>query len=203
MAEEIANYIEDDWNDNALNSRSNAERGYYYNYHTGGTGDLLKGVYRPRWIIANGSPSASGGTLNLPAGDSTQQAVQTPSELSVGKWQYDFQFQERTQSANRGLRLVLINPSASAVYSVQIQTDGDFELHVDDGGQTILISGSWGADTSLYTIELTRDSYSNWELFRDSTSQGTATNSNNTSFTQVDIYNNTKDSIEVDDFIVQ
>ena len=88
MAEELTNYIEDDWNDNSLTNRSAKEKGLYYSYSEGGTGDLLKGVYRPKWKVMRGSPTVTSGELVIQSGD--YPYIQTQSKITTGSWSYDW-----------------------------------------------------------------------------------------------------------------
>lgn len=67
---EINNYIEDNWNDNALSNRTNSETGYFLHpsdslINDFEAGDVLKGMYRPDWTATAGSPTVSSGSVEF------------------------------------------------------------------------------------------------------------------------------------------
>ena len=182
MAEEIANYIEDDWEDNSLTARSNPEKGLYYSYSDGGTGDLLKGVYRPKWTVTRGNSSkinASNGELVIEStGDDNNVCVATPSNISIGEWVFDYHHDDARYG---GFAFISTGDVHGGVpqYRV-ITTDSTYSsdrLQKDTGSSaTNLIDyGSSGAFTETWRI--TRNSYGNIEWLRDGQSVGTTTDS--------------------------
>lgn len=189
MAEEIANYLEDDWNDNALNNRSNASKGYYYNYHTGGTGDLLKGVYRPEWDYykSAGRLTVTNGEIQVDYdGSGSVDIIETPSQFYVGSWQFDWQLDPLGGDNNQINHFSIHNGDRSSdfppnSYEGHIAEGGTYKLQKVSGGtQSNLITPGWTNDTNVHTWKHTRDSYGNFELFFDGTSQGTATDTEHT-----------------------
>lgn len=186
MPNELPNYIEDDWNDNNLSGRSSADKGVYYAYSDGGTGDLLKGVYRPVWEILAGAPYASGGVL-VSNDDSGSDAIATPSKWTTGSFRYDFTWVGTIDSA--------WNPSILAqdtttnngrckncYFDYYTDTSPSVRFYKNEGGSaTQLISGDWQVDKNPHTSEITRDSYGNFEKLHDGSSIGTTTDTTYTS----------------------
>lgn len=209
----LTNYLEDDWDDNSLTSRTSPSKDVFYQYGDGGAGDLLKGVYRPRWTTESGSPSATNNELQLSDGSTTYQAVSTPSNLSVGEWGIDFQ----ANAVITGGSTVFEPIQAGSLpyddsrgrptdgYFMQAVTNGSFELLREDTGSNsaTIISGTWDDDTSSHTGKFTRDSYGGFELFYDASSQGTTTDTNFSTFEVLAIENNQEKRIDFDNLVVK
>lgn len=174
----LSNYIEDDWDDNALSGRSQPIKDIFYQYGTSGAGDLLKGVYRPRWNVDSGSPSASNQQLELPDGSTTPQVVSTPSTFTTGSWKTDFQVASSTSSGVTEFWIMSqeAQTTPNNAYRTRATNDGTYDTRKRSGGtDTTLITGSWPNDTATHTSTTTRGSHGEFELFLDGTSQGTAT----------------------------
>lgn len=189
MASELPNYIEDDWGDNALSGRSSASKGVYYNYHAGGTGDLLKGVYRPVWEVESGSPVAENGILNLKNDSGATSTLAVPAALAVGSWSFDWKLTNTsiTDSVDASISLLSQNTQRKnneyrlTAYFADTGEDAHLQHWDSSGANTTLVTWSPARDTSWHTYRATRDSYSAWEAFADGTSQGTATDTSLTS----------------------
>lgn len=177
---EISNYLEDDWDDNNLTGRSSPSTGEFKEQTAGGTGDMLKGIYRPEWTVQGGSPAASSGVLVL----DDSESVSTVSKFTTGRWSFWFQVQSSPQG---GHRVVIMSPVIATsigddCYRLGWRYNGDYKLTLRNGGSgTTLITGSWPADTAGYSAEATRDTEGNFEIFLGGTSKGTATDTTHTS----------------------
>lgn len=184
MAEQT-NYLEDDWNDNALSGRTSAEKGVYYSYHDGGTGDLLKGIYRPVWTRprAAGNISLSNGTVTWSLDDSVDYGnpIVTPTAFTVGRFEGDYQFTATSndfdicafdwihQADNYGT-----NWAPNEALYTSINDDANYRVFKNVGGTgTALIDSSWDNDTTTHRTAYERDAYGNHELFYDGVSKGT------------------------------
>lgn len=188
---ELENYIEDDWGDNALTSRTASDEGYFLhpsdNLLASGdveAGDVLKGVYRPDWDSVSGNPSASSGILQLPIASSTDQIVQTKSRLVIGEWNVSFQYQSSVSNNTIDITLFgqtidySIGGSRPAnSYFAQFRANGDHRLSRirEDGSVTDIISSNWAKDTTYHDLKVTRTAYGRFESFIDGASQGTST----------------------------
>lgn len=180
--ETLSNYLEDDWGDDALTGRTNPNTGVFREQLSGGVGDLLKGIYRPAWQVESGSVSASNGELVIPAGDTTTQNATTPSRMTVGAWSWDFYFASTPGSGGHTKSILCQDVNLTAFggsnncYHFAAVANGDYAFKRTDGGtNTSLISASWAADTATYTPKITRTEDGDFELFKNGTSQGTAT----------------------------
>ena len=180
----LDNYIEDDWNDNALTGRSNTEKDVFYQYYDSGTGDLLKGVHRPRWRHVSGTVDATNQRVEMYGDDSVQKVIETPSSLTVGSWTVDHRF----NSIGDDFLAVSIICDNVNDYGIGRTQNGywfgdrsggsspSYDLFVaEGGGNTRIIDAQSPQDTNWHTSECTRDIYGNFELIRDGTSQGTGT----------------------------
>ena len=199
----LTNYLEDDWDDNSLTGRTDPQKDVFYQYSTGGTGDLLKGVYRPRWETESGSPSASSGYVAA-----TNGVVKTPSEVTVGEFTVEHRL---TQS---------IGDDFSDAFDFIAQNSGTYyryykadntgsptpsaRLDVSVGGSsTTLISWSWAHDTVFHTESVTRDSYGNFEAFEDGQSEGTVTDTQITESDMIILRMNHDFETQYDNLVVQ
>lgn len=186
---ELSNYIEDDWNDNSLTSRSNTVDGVFAHPDANEAGDVLIGRYRPEWNVTNGSPTASSGVLNLNNSSGTDTVMVIPSNMSVGSWQYDWTLTNTDTSNAVTIQYHIMSQTTTALqdgYESTTYYSGTVESwHLDvrqgGGSTTTIINGSNTKDTNTHTREVTRDSYSNWEMFNDGVSAGTANDSTFTS----------------------
>lgn len=185
MAEEINNYIEDDWNDNSLTSRSASEKGYYYNYQDGGTGDLLKGVYRPRWEStgAGGSISSSNGYIQV-ARDGTSSVTKSASTPSaIIPTEISWELYLTGQSTNKMQSISIITdeePRENMGNEVSCGFDSadPRALSIAENGVTrnILSTPTVASDT-WHTARVTRSTYGEYEVFSNGSSVGTVTDS--------------------------
>jgi len=174
----LNNYIEDDWDDNALSGRTNPSKDVYYSITESGTGDLLKGVYRPRWrnvvpifTSNSGNISAVNSELSL----NTESAAATSSNVDVGSWKHDFRLSSSGNTTNIGARQIHQDDN-NHVYTIARADGTNYKLYKKVSGSNFkIISATWPNDTSWHTHELTRSSYGEYELFFEATSKGTAT----------------------------
>lgn len=213
----IANYLEDDWGDSSLSSRSNSDEGYFLHPSDGLTGsgdyepgDALKGVYRPEWAVTGGSYSTSNGALV--SGGNLDDVVGTPSDMNVGSWKLDFTMGANTSNTDVHTfafmdRDVTDHGANDGTpdngYIIQTRTEGNYELRVRSGGfSTDLIRSSWGVDTVTHTEEVNRDSYADLELFLDGASQGTATDTTYSSARHLGIYSRYGNGWTYDNLVV-
>lgn len=180
----IDNYIEDDWGDNSLTGRTNPEKDVYFSRTDSGTGDLLKGVYRPQWSSGGNVATSENNMARVGRSGGNPGFIQSPSVASVGRFSYDVQ--RISSSSSNGLSIQFLQDSKL--------TDGDFDVpnqyslyaknptgseyrlrKRDSDSTTNLVNATWTSDTSLHTLEATRDSFGNLEFFEDGTSKGTTT----------------------------
>lgn len=192
MASEINNYIKDDWDDNALSGRTNAQKGYYKNYYDDGTGDLLKGVYRPVWNNQrnNGNLSVGSGTVtynnDTDSNDAGENLV-VPSALTSGEWSFDVTV-TTSSSDGDGVALMMMQQQLTAssdfygtgYWMFLADSDASYKFRIsrlDNGSVTELNTSSWSGDNNTHTFTATRDSFGNMEYFEDGGSKGTATDS--------------------------
>lgn len=174
----LQNYIEDDWDDNALTNRSASQKDVFYQFSDGGTGDLLKGVYRPRWEIDQGSPSASNQQLEMPAGNTTAPVLITPSNIFTGSWSVDIRIVSSSTIDSVYLNYLLSDINNRYFY----RADYDNRLRlqkIENSSVTTLIEVSWDGDTSNHRYKVTKNSYNTHEAFYDGASKGTVTDSFN------------------------
>lgn len=206
----IANYLEDDWGDNALSSRTGAADGAYAHPAANEAGDTLIGRYRPNWAVESGSPSATNNELQLPDGSTTEQTVSTPSEMTTGSFEIKYQF--AANPSNGALHYSVLcsdfslvaNVTTDSGYEARTVHNGDYNLtRRDSGSATDIIVSSWSVDTNQHTKRVTRNSYSSFELFLDGASKGTATDGTFTESVVQFIGNNSTDRVDIDDLVVK
>lgn len=190
----FTNYLEDDWNDGTLSGRTNAAKDVFYQYGTGGTGDLLKGVYRPHWIGEDtGDLTVTNGELEcaLQATHGTgAQAVKiyTTSNQTVGSWQWDIKHGDTTGSTTAGNTMTYFficdhtgdrytGNSLLIVFHDRTDTNNTMLQKCVNGTNTALIAVQETLWTTYKPQRATRDSYGNFEMFFDGVSKGTATDS--------------------------
>jgi len=175
--------ILDDWQDNKLTTRDSEattpikiSSPYVQDANT----------FRPSWTTESGSPSASGGVLVLTAGDTTAQGISTPTTFFVGTWEVDIQ--KQADGTTSGVDVIDWVSGGSKKYIIGWNYDGAYNLR-DIVDTVNIISATHAEDTAWHTCKATRDSSSNWELFFDGVSDGTATDSTTTSIDEVWVYN--------------
>lgn len=184
MAEEINNYIEDDWGDNKLINRDSDKKGLYYSYNQTGTGDILKGVYRPRWThsIDSGSLTIENGKIKFSAGSNTDR-LNTPSNLESGVFKYE---QDWISVGNDygAIPFYFItdgsNPEGTPNNALRIKPNDNGEYKMDkvnSGSFTRVVDGSWAASSGYYVFKVERNSYGNISIFENGASRGTNTDS--------------------------
>ena len=188
---EILNYIEDDWDDNALTNRTDNTEGYFLHPSDGllsgdfEAGDALKGVYRPEWLEEINSLAVQNGRLEWSQTGDGEVMLSTPSDFSIGEFQMDAQYTTLGNDQD-GIFLFILREydsggllSASADYlGIQLKdgSDNNFQYYKSVGGsRSTIIVNSWPGDTNTYTIKGTRGPYGSLELILDGVSQGTAT----------------------------
>lgn len=192
---EITNFLEDDWGDNALTSRSSTSDGVFAHPGANEAGDVLIGRYRPEWTTAQGNVDVTGGVLEWSQSVDGRSEIRTSSKFTVGLWEVDFHY---TTLGNSGDQVILglmdevpdVNTSGEPVsegYQTNIADNGNYSLkELSSGTSTDVISASWGGgsgNTNSHTCKITRDEYGSFELFEDGSSKGTATNTDHTEST--------------------
>lgn len=186
---EITNYLEDDWGDNALTSRSSTNDGVFAHPDANEAGDVLIGRYRPEWNTVTAGFSVSGGVINWDGSSDDDATIRTNSNFVIGSWEIDVHF-TTLGNGDDSVKLSFINTTPNGGGSVnpddgyqQMQLDDGSHLlrRYDGGASTNIISSSWGGgsgDTDNHTYKTTRDAYGDWEIFEDASSDGTATDTN-------------------------
>lgn len=176
-------YLEDDWDDNALSGRTDPESGpFFYQEVSNQPGDTLVGQYRPEWATVQAGFSASNGVLTWDASNGTA-AEETQSNANAGEWKIDFQYTTNGGDADQiGLGALHQNSGDYNTNGYRVNpVTGNASYRLYDNVDSVnLIDSSWVDDTSLHTAAMVRDSDSNWEIFLDGTSKGTATDATNT-----------------------
>ena len=179
----IANYLEDDWGDNSLSTRTNPADGVYASPSAIRAGDTLIGRYRPEWSVTNGSPSATSGYLSLPGNDTTPDRLRTTSKWTTGTLQYDAR-QTTLQSSSTTALIIMSfihqDPN-NKIFSYFRDDSGTTQFRrltkTVSGTGTELIKNDTTPDTNWHTTKITRSAYGDWEAFWDGVSYGTATDS--------------------------
>jgi hypothetical protein len=182
--------ILDDWDDNKLTGRDGAGT-----TSTGFTNLFAhKALFRPVWTTATGTPSATGGVMVLPVGNTTTQHVTTPSSFVVGTWEIDYKW---VADPNAGDMFFYAMSDAISVivsesgYSYYQSANHNRHIYRVDAGAAVNILGSGAGDpgTTVKTVKMTRDASGNWELFYEGGSIGTVLDNTHTSTTYIQIAN--------------
>lgn len=207
--QERSNYLEDDWNDNALTARTSPEEGYFLHPSDGLTGtgdyepgDALKGVYRPDWEIESGSPSASNGELVLPPGDTTNQTIAQPAEFTSASMEDDVYHTDHS-GGRMDLTPRLRNGDSEYTFSVDAYDDVYVYSYDGSGGTRIIESTNNMTYSAWVKWRLTLDSYANWEAFKDGTSLGTTTDDGQLPPEKTAIRNAADVECKVDNMVIQ
>lgn len=172
----------DDWDDNKLSDRDDAD------VTATGFTDLFAQLdhFRPEWYTESGSPSATGGELVLPAGDTTNQTISILTTFFVGTWEVDEQKQGDGTTGNT--RACEWRLNGDTKYSFLWRYD-DAHMVYDSVDSTSIVSATHAEDTAWHTRKCTRDSVGNWEIFFDGASDGTTTDTTTTSTDELRISN--------------
>lgn len=193
---QLTNYLEDDWNDNALTSRTGSTEGYFLHPSDSLTGagdyeagDALKGVYRPDWNVTVGTIDTSNGYVDFQntSGDSF---ISTPSEFLVGSWEFDWRKSATFSSGNTSVNFFFMaqnNDSVASSYTYKLyfgqsNRNAAIDKYDASNNRTELIGWIQARDENYHDARVTRDSNGNFEAFEDGVSQGTA---NDTTFKSV------------------
>lgn len=171
--QELQFYINDDFNDGSYSRPRSGEEDGYYIQNNGVRLDTAR--VRPDWTNLQGSPSVSGGELQLDADD----IISTSSSLYAGRWRWDwravngndllyaFFFIADTRNGER---------SANQGYCVQPSNAGkSYDLQKRGGSISFKVNSNWGNDENNHTSEVTRDDNGNMEFFLDGSSKGVGT----------------------------
>lgn len=182
----IANYLEDDWGDNSLTSRSSTEDGVFVSPSVNVAGDMLIGRYRPEWNLPEaGSWNTGNGEIEYVSETSDLMVYRAALRVNVGQtigsWKVDI---KQVGSGSSPAFSIFgeygggsddIRDASSNLFLGFMPKDGS-EIRKYVGGSITLISSSTvSADENYHTRKINRDSYGNFEHFYDGTSQGTAT----------------------------
>jgi len=169
-------YLHDDYNDNKLSSRDNSDTVTYKG---------VTGVYRPEWTTFDSLnlPSVSGGAVNMTGGDGIVADINLNLNETI-TWRWEIDMTNNVGGSRTGLHLFTEQKSVSASdhavqegYDVFVRDSGSVGLERTESSgisRSGLITKSGGL-TSTHTIEVTRTSAGTFELFIDSVSEGTAT----------------------------
>ena len=170
-------YLEDDWGDNKIADRDDSESGAHNN---------VIGVFRPEYVIENGTPTAENETLAL----SDEDVLHTDINLNLDKkvvWEWsDVDISDNPSNTSE---TYLTCWSESTIfdfdfprgfeesYGVIINDTPEARLtYIDEnGGGNTLINRSV---SEVVQIRVERDDNGNWEMFLDGESVGTATDNN-------------------------
>jgi len=175
-------YLHDDWGDERLQDREDSGTTSY---------DGEEGVYRPEWVIENGSPSADGETLVVE--DDEQINTDESPEVAYGTWEFEIPdpFFSSSSSEHSGYNLIansstrrLGDANLQDGYLLQLQPT-TIRLNVDDGGDTSTLIQDDDPPTSDLSVTVTRDDNDEWELIVNGESKGTATDSTHTTSERV------------------
>jgi len=160
--------IYDDWDDSRLTDRRVTVEAFRCKEQSN---------FRPEWTTESGSPSASGGELVLPAGDTTVQIVDAPSSFDTGTWEVDLL--EHTASTGAVVFRLIFQDADNWWSGWWRLYEGYQKLVKDDAGTVTAVidtgTGVIADDGTYHTYKYTRDSDGNWEMFQDGSSLGTAT----------------------------
>ena len=181
--------IGDDWDDNKLTSRDNAAT-------TATSLDKIVQNFRQVWTNTYGTPSASGGNLVLPVGNSDIQITEINNTVDAGTFQCDAQYVTGITTGGYYLLSIL---NGSAGYSTYWSST---EYSLQEYGAGTRIVESVAPDTSVHAIKFTRDSSGNFELFRDGVSKGTVADTNTTTFPKLTMRNSADAEVYVDNLEV-
>lgn len=185
--EERNTYIEDDWNDDALEDRSGSEEGYFLHPSDNllsaddvEAGDVLKGVYRPDWETVTGSQNPGVTDSRLEHDFDASTVYSTASNFTTGDWSMDFKFTTLGNDFDH-LWLYFIYQDSDNHYRTDINDGGSADEDslsfdkVKDGDQTREFRADWSTDEDEHTTNVTRDSFGNFEYLIDGSSKGTVT----------------------------
>jgi len=158
--------IADDWADNKLTDR---DRAAVISTPFG----LIYQNFRPEWTTESGSPGASGGELDLPPGDTTVQAISTPSSVTTGTWLATVRYEAaRTVGGPHCPRFIVQDDNN---YWARNWEPGNLikVWKTVNGTNTPLYSPDPGTDQGEHDYKTTRDSNGNFESFWDGVSMAT------------------------------
>lgn len=180
---ESTNYLEDDWDDNSLTSRTNPSDGVYAHPDANEAGDTLIGRYRPEWNVKDPTnTTVNSGTLVIPQNsDDTSKTVAVPSNFITGSFSSDIGINSAGTSGERSVFSFIskaVDPSTVQDFygirknSESSESNDDLSKFVG-GSLTILITGPTTSNNTK-NYEATRDTYGDFEFFSSATSYGTA-----------------------------
>ena len=173
MVKTLTNYIEEDWGDNSKQDRTGNEKGLYYSYSGSGTGNLLKGVFRPSWTTesSNGGFNLSNQKLQLNNQGGDQRTV---CPVTTGSWEAHIAYPNSSWDGTDSIGFNFMGDlnAMYEAYSIGWYGTGQYYLGEPDG--TKIIDSNKSTTDAEVVWRATRDSYSGMELFADTTSHGTA-----------------------------
>ena len=218
--EQIANYLEDDFDDNSLTSRSNTNDGVYAHPDANVAGDVFIGRYRPEWnatVNDSGSVSATNGRVEFSeAGpEEVTGAISVPSDFTTGSFQSDVNWVTRG-SGDDNFTVQYISDSYKVPGDSNQYPDNGVLTQTTDTGTPSLVKSESGSGAGIvsstvtsdsYTESFTRDSYGNYEYIIDGASQGTTTDTflpEDPSYVQVALRGSSGGStVSIDNLVVQ
>ena len=200
-------FLEDDWEDNAVETRSNADDDVFAHPQSNEAGDMLIGRYRPSWVVTGGSPTASSGQLVLPDNSNGYQYLHVPSDYQYGTARLDVYHRNHSEGRTTLTPSHMYKPDQSANrnhdrgYSTSVDVvDDKYLLRMSDGTRLIESSGmNYGA---WVTWRKDVDPYGNWEVFQDGSSWGTTTDHNDFPVNALELSNRTDVQIDMDNLEV-
>jgi len=129
----------------------------------------------PEWTVVAGAPSVVAGELVMPA----NAVVSIPSTFNVGTWEYKVR-----KGALGGVAGLDLYTGGVRKYSINLWEGGNCGIY-DWVDMTWIITAAVGDSTLQKTIATTRDGASNWEVFFDGASIGTALDATTTTFDEI------------------
>lgn len=197
---DINNYLEDDFGDNALTSRTNTNDGVYAHPDANVAGDVFIGRYRPVWNNTSGAVTAQNTRAEFSNGDSTIARINTPSSFNTGSWEWAVEV--TSAPGTGGVELGAFSDSLDLLagngIAINVTSNGNYNLlEVVSGNPDTFIDAPSISYGSEIVYRLNRDSYGNFEVFTDGTSDGTATNT----FTPEAIYSGIQSRADVDVYV--
>lgn len=166
-------YRVDDWGDQRITSRIDGQSWGFISRVDG----AQTGIYRPQWDSNGGAAFADADGMAVPDGSASEEAVETPTDLTVGRWKFDFKFEtEPTDNAGDTAFFYPLWDSSNNNIQFQItDSDDNVRLRVVEGGANNDIATTTASFTTLTTVEIVRGLGGQLELFIDGSSIGSGT----------------------------
>lgn len=164
--------------------------------------------YRPEWTVVSGSPSASGGILKLPAGDTTVQTIQITSNITKGVWEIKVRSTASATAGRKSFRFWKVDANNYYQTVVYSRGDGGIYLYKIEGGTSSILGKNVPGNpdtrtTDWLTIKVIHDGSGNFSVYMNGNKQFDATDSSPfTTCNYVEIENTEDVETEWDDLRV-